>query len=123
MNCYRTASITDKEAEDTGIDVTEYPFTALDEAKVYRQFKPGMDAPRLPNCPEVFDKLSIDWNGDVTMCCADYDGEMVIGNVLNDNLQDLWVSEEADNIRKTIVSGKHFEKFKICKNCFDLGCY
>ncbi|MTK11391.1 MAG: radical SAM protein [Clostridiaceae bacterium] len=36
-----------------------------------------------PNCcPEVFDKLSINWNGDVTACCGDYDNKMIFGNII-----------------------------------------
>ena len=30
-------------------------------------------------CNEAFDKLSINWNGDVTLCCEDYDNFMIVG--------------------------------------------
>ncbi len=31
-------------------------------------------------CPEIYNKLSILWNGDVTMCCGDFEGrDMVLG--------------------------------------------
>lgn len=35
-----------------------------------------------PSCPEAFDKLSVNWNGDVTLCCQDYDNFMIAGNIL-----------------------------------------
>lgn len=38
-------------------------------------------------CPEAFDKLSINWNGDVTLCCSDYDNGLIVGNVLENNFQ------------------------------------
>lgn len=123
MNTYRSASITNEEAEKFGIDITKYPFTELDSVKSYRQFYPGMDAPRLSSCEDVYSKLTIFWNGDIVMCCSDVDGELLIGNLHNNTIAELWKSEAADRIRKIIASEKHFETFKVCSNCFDLGVY
>lgn len=31
-------------------------------------------------CPEVFSKLSVNWDGTATACCSDSDGLMILGN-------------------------------------------
>jgi MoaA/NifB/PqqE/SkfB family radical SAM enzyme len=43
--------------------------------------KESMIEERLKICPEVFGKLSIDWDGQVTACCSDYDRKMVVGDI------------------------------------------
>lgn len=43
-------------------------------------------------CPEAFDKLSINWNGDVTLCCSDYDNFMIVGNILDLDIKEIFNS-------------------------------
>jgi len=43
--------------------------------------KESMIEERLKICPEVFGKLSIDWDGQITACCSDYDRKMVVGDI------------------------------------------
>jgi radical SAM protein with 4Fe4S-binding SPASM domain len=45
-----------------------------------------------PNCPEMFGRLTVHANGDVTPCCSDFDGDMVVGNVDEESLQEIWES-------------------------------
>jgi Predicted Fe-S oxidoreductases len=72
-----------------------------------------------PNCcPEVFDKLSINWNGDVTACCGDYDNKMLVGNINENSLLEIWNSSKMDNFRK-ILSEKQYDKLELCKSCYD----
>lgn len=57
-------------------------------------------------CPEAFDKLSANWNGDVTLCCSDCDNFMVIGNILDGNLEEIFTSKAANLYRDIIVKNK-----------------
>lgn len=70
-------------------------------------------------CPEAFDKLSINWNGDVTLCCSDYDNFMTIGNILDNDLQQLFTSKAAEQYRRVIAAGE-YDKIRCCKYCYDL---
>lgn len=70
-------------------------------------------------CPEAFDKLSINWNGDVTLCCSDYDNFMIVGNILDMDLRQIFISEEADKYRKIVLSGE-WSKIKCCSNCYEI---
>ncbi|MCM1112951.1 MAG: radical SAM protein [Muribaculum sp.] len=68
-------------------------------------------------CQEAFDKLSINWNGDVTLCCADYDNYLVVGNILDMDLKQLFNSNAANQYRDMIVE-KQYERIKCCSTCY-----
>lgn len=70
-------------------------------------------------CPEAFDKLSINWNGDVTLCCSDYDNFMIIGNILDMDLQQLFLSKAANTYREIIAEG-NYAKIHCCRTCYEL---
>jgi radical SAM protein with 4Fe4S-binding SPASM domain len=69
-----------------------------------------------PDCPEMFDKLSINWNGTVTMCCADWNNTLTVGHLEKSTLSDIWNSKEADYYRKMIVDNRHGELIP-CQSC------
>lgn len=54
--------------------------------------------------------LHINANGDVFLCCCDYDFDTVFGNIYQDSIRDIWNSVE----RKNMIS-KSFSNF--CTNC------
>ncbi|MDR3176954.1 MAG: SPASM domain-containing protein, partial [Desulfovibrio sp.] len=70
-------------------------------------------------CPEVWGKISIDWDGKITACCADYNREMVIGDIWDNSLYDIYHNEIIENYRK-MLRERMFEKIPLCKRCFDL---
>ena len=69
-------------------------------------------------CVEAFDKLSINWNGDVTLCCSDYDNFMIVGNILDNDIKQIFNSNAAKIYRETIL--KHqYGKIKCCSDCYE----
>ena len=67
-----------------------------------------------PWCSFSFHETEILWNGDVTTCCYDYDGDCVIGNVFTDGgFKKVWKSRKYREIRKKMVR----QELKICKTC------
>lgn len=71
-----------------------------------------------PVCVEAFDKLSINWNGDVTLCCSDYDNFMLVGNILDMDLKQIFNSKAADIYRDAIAK-MQYGKIKCCSNCYE----
>lgn len=69
-------------------------------------------------CPEVFDKLSVNWDGTVSACCADSDNKMIIGDIKENTLLEIWNSDEMNNYRK-ILSEKRYDEIELCKTCYD----
>lgn len=69
-------------------------------------------------CPEVYHKLSINWDGTVTACCGDYDGKMIVGNIHDQSLKEIWASSKMDFYRKKLAENK-FGDFELCSKCYD----
>lgn len=69
-------------------------------------------------CLEAFDKLSINWNGDVTLCCSDYDNFMIVGNILDNDLKQIFNSKAADTYRE-VIANMQYGKIKCCSTCYE----
>ena len=70
-------------------------------------------------CPEVFDKLSIDWDGKVSACCGDYDNYMVVGDIGNGavDLKTVWNhSKKLKEYRKKLAE-HNYEGLALCQRC------
>lgn len=68
-------------------------------------------------CPEVFDKLSIHWDGSVMVCCNAYGDEGKIGNVNETPIAELWHHPEMEAYRARL-SRKEYEG-PLCSTCYD----
>ena len=63
--------------------------------------------------------FQIQWNGNVIPCCLDYDGEISLGNVNSNTIQEVFNSKEYEDFREAHRSG-NFEKYSFCDNCDQL---
>lgn len=73
---------------------------------------------RHPNpCPEVFDKLTIHWDGAVRVCCNDYSGRTNLGNINRDAMEDIWRHPKMTAYRKRLSEGRY--DGPLCGNCWD----
>lgn len=73
-------------------------------------------------CNQVFDVLTVRWDGSVSACCADNDGVMVCGNLKTDSLIDVWNGSKLAHYRD-ILSRNEFDKLPLCKDCYDYMGY
>jgi MoaA/NifB/PqqE/SkfB family radical SAM enzyme len=73
---------------------------------------------RLKCCDEVFDKLSINWDGKVTACCRDYDNKTIVGDLNKSTLIKARNSEVINSYRGLLVERK-YNSIEQCKNCYD----
>jgi radical SAM protein with 4Fe4S-binding SPASM domain len=71
-----------------------------------------------PECPEVFDKLSINWDGKVTACCWDSEDTMLIGDINEQSLLEIWQSPKLNEYREMLVEMRH-DEMPLCKDCYD----
>jgi len=67
-------------------------------------------------CPEVFDKLSVNWDGTVSACCGDYDNKMLVGDVKTNTLKEIWESSKLNVYREMLAARKHSE-LDLCCRC------
>lgn len=67
-------------------------------------------------CIQPWQRLNIFYNGDVNPCCGDVDGELVIGNIKDSSVKELWYGEKIKEIRK-IITRKALDSLPICLSC------
>ena len=67
-------------------------------------------------CPEVFNKLSVNWDGSVTACCGDYDNFMLIGNLESQSLEEIWNGKPLQEIRQKLIEYRHGDYY-LCSRC------
>jgi len=72
--------------------------------------------PQKTSCNFIFQKMCINYLGDVILCCSDYHYEVVYGNVMKTRLIDIWNSPKYQYVRQMHVSG-NAKKLPICKKC------
>ncbi len=65
-------------------------------------------------CRDLWRLLVVLWDGRITPCCADYDGELVVGRVDDKNLQDIFNSPALRSLRR-----QHLKKAwsGLCARC------
>lgn len=56
-------------------------------------------------CHYPFYKMFVDWNGDVLFCSNDWGREHIIGNIMQNELKDVWFSKPMNKIRKKLIKG------------------
>ena len=71
-------------------------------------------------CLNIFRYLNVASNGDVVMCCFDYNHLRVMGNVNNENIMDIWNGKEFRALRKEQENGVFND---ICLNCENENYY
>ena len=70
-------------------------------------------------CKDIYHQIGIYWNGDVVPCCYDVDGKMVMGNLHNYSLHEIWDSIQYRTFRECVdgYSRSPAEEPLICKTC------
>jgi radical SAM protein with 4Fe4S-binding SPASM domain len=88
------------------------------QPKIYEitGIKPNKNRKHLP-CQDILTKMCIYSNGDFTVCCDDTEGKIILGNVKNDKMKELWDSEVYTGLRLLLTNMK-MDLFDLCKDCY-----
>jgi radical SAM protein with 4Fe4S-binding SPASM domain len=71
---------------------------------------------RYVNCTRLYKQAYILFNGDMVLCCTDYERKVVLGNVGETSIEEVWNSDNAKNIRRLFWEG-NLDQIPLCKNC------
>lgn len=74
-----------------------------------------VDKSKLYGCFWAYYMIAVLWNGDIVMCCKDFDEMYKLGNVKEDKLQDVWNGDKARALRRSLISGKLFPPCSKCE--------
>lgn len=67
-------------------------------------------------CRMLWKNLSVFHNGQVSPCCYDAEGKLIIGNALQQSLRDIWNGPRLRELRNLHINHQ-FEKIPLCSNC------
>lgn len=77
---------------------------------------PPKTLPRRYPCNYLWTFPSINWDGDVSICCVDWDSRGVVGNVERQSLGEIWRSDALRRMREAHMEGR-YDAVPICKDC------
>lgn len=60
---------------------------------------------KMATCKDPQDVFTILLDGSVVPCCYDHNGDMIMGNILNDTVEEIWHSEKYNKFRNDMASG------------------
>jgi radical SAM protein with 4Fe4S-binding SPASM domain len=67
-------------------------------------------------CALIWLKMVVDWNGDVVLCCDDWNHSTILGNLKKQTIEDIWKGEKLNKIREAHTKGE-FYKVPLCSGC------
>jgi radical SAM protein with 4Fe4S-binding SPASM domain len=70
---------------------------------------------RFPCC-KLWDRLTVDWQGNVSICCRDFRMQVNLGNLKTDGLKSLWNGNKMVALRKSHINNK-LDDVPLCQHC------
>jgi radical SAM protein with 4Fe4S-binding SPASM domain len=77
--------------------------------------KPKLFNLRVP-CFALENELGIFWNGNVTACCYDAGGSLLLGSLDKSTINEIWNSEILNNLRDAHIKGM-WQEGSLCQRC------
>ena len=70
------------------------------------------------NCPckMLWDQMVILEDGKVALCCLDYDGKVIVGDMKNESILNIWNGKILNNLRQKQIKLK-FDEIPTCRAC------
>ncbi len=83
------------------------------DSKCYR----GLSTQRLPTCGRPFNgPIQIQVDGTVNVCCFDYNGEMLIGDLRSESFTKIFNGDRMEHIQK-LHTGSNADQLPLCRIC------
>lgn len=67
-------------------------------------------------CYHLWFAPAISWDGDMSICCCDWDRIGIIGNVKENTISEIWQGKKLKRLREMHLSG-NYEQIEICRDC------
>lgn len=91
-------------------DVNRFAAAKVDNAELRKTHKVACNVP--------WEKMIVNWDGDVVPCCYDYDKKYILGNVKKKKLAEMWNGPEMQRLRQEFLDNE--VKNPLCRNCPEL---
>lgn len=94
--------------ENIGVDEVSFiSYKQKDKTKTDYKPKP---------CAQPFQRLLIDVEGNMHLCCGDYEDQYIVGNLKENSVYNAWHSDKAKALRK-LSKEDRLNEIKLCQNC------
>ncbi len=92
------------------VDMSEW----LPKNKGYSRYNENEENKRIKDiCPNIFESGVILNNGNVVLCCVDFDGTYVMGNIFEKSFKEIFRSKEYTKLRQRYFGND----IELCKKC------
>jgi radical SAM protein with 4Fe4S-binding SPASM domain len=75
---------------------------------------------RVPRCADRTNPVTIDYDGNVILCCNDYFSSIKFGNIKEQKFLDIWFSDKYKTLRKQLRKKQY--RLPICLKCVSKSC-
>ena len=121
----RFHQIFDSICDKASVEFTVPCFRGVDYAKLKSEYQLNIIGDRFVEvevCPQPFFQMHIFPNGNVSVCNADYNEKLVLGNVASDNLVEIWKGRAWNQFRTMHLKGLR-KSHDYCSFCTGNVCY
>lgn len=77
---------------------------------------------RRRDCIRPYREMCVLYNGDVILCCVDWHRTVVLGNLENQSIREVWNGPRLAEIRRAFKNGDENNLPEICMNCTESAC-
>lgn len=74
------------------------------------------DSSRRDPCRILWTDMWITWTGEVIICCYDYEGEYMVGDLKMESITEIWQGEKLKELRRLHIR-REYDRIGICKDC------
>lgn len=67
-------------------------------------------------CMRMYEYINILENGNVCLCCFDYEGMEILGNINESSIKEIWLGKEYQN-RRQYLERRMFSELPLCVHC------
>jgi len=78
----------------------------------HQKLKPTFDP-----CSHLWSSMSIHWDGIVVPCCFDFFNELILGNVKEKSIEEIWNDKPIVDFRKSMLDGSYLDLNPLCEKC------
>ena len=71
-------------------------------------------------CPYIFYSFTIQYDGDASACFLDWNRRLIIGNVKNQTVKDIWIGAKLQSMREKMLRKERYT-MDVCKVCDQLS--
>jgi radical SAM protein with 4Fe4S-binding SPASM domain len=67
-------------------------------------------------CKNPWREMIVNYNGNIAFCCMDFNSTIVLGNIMEQTIEEIWRSEKMEKLRQLHLQGRYNE-IPICGAC------